>query len=73
MDLSSQMVEIVKTMNFACVKHKMQKRKDPEGTPYINHPIGEAWKSCGTCIKVSTLVFILMVVMRSKCCIRNST
>ena len=28
--------------NFAAVKHKDQKRKDPEGTPYINHPIGVA-------------------------------
>ena len=28
--------------NFAAVKHKGQKRKDPEGSPYINHPIGVA-------------------------------
>ena len=32
---------IVSTMNFAAIKHKDQKRKDPEGTPYINHPIGK--------------------------------
>ena len=32
--------EILKCANFAAVKHKDQRRKDPEKTPYINHPIG---------------------------------
>lgn len=32
---------IVKCMNFAAIKHKNQRRKDPDKTPYINHPIGE--------------------------------
>ncbi|RKP39657.1 hypothetical protein BJ085DRAFT_42928 [Dimargaris cristalligena] len=27
---------------FACEKHSDQRRKDPEQTPYINHPIGVA-------------------------------
>jgi len=35
-------VAIIKASNFAAIKHKSQKRKDPEGTPYINHPIGVA-------------------------------
>lgn len=30
-------------MNFAAVKHKDQRRKDQDGTPYINHPIGVAF------------------------------
>jgi len=34
---------IVSAANFAAVKHKEQRRKDPEGTPYINHPIGVAF------------------------------
>ena len=34
---------IVSAANFAAIKHKEQKRKDPEGTPYINHPIGVAF------------------------------
>ena len=33
---------IVNAANFAAIKHKDQKRKDPEGTPYINHPLGVA-------------------------------
>jgi len=35
-------IAIIKASNFAAIKHKSQKRKDPEGTPYINHPIGVA-------------------------------
>jgi len=29
-------------INFAAIKHKDQRRKDKENTPYINHPIGVA-------------------------------
>jgi hypothetical protein len=32
---------IIKCVNFAAVKHKDQRRKDPEKTPYINHVIGK--------------------------------
>ncbi|MBN3308916.1 guanosine-3',5'-bis(diphosphate) 3'-pyrophosphohydrolase MESH1 [Amia ocellicauda] len=33
---------LLETVNFAAEKHKNQRRKDPEATPYINHPIGVA-------------------------------
>lgn len=33
---------VIKATNFAAIKHKDQRRKDPEKTPYINHPIGVA-------------------------------
>ena len=33
---------VISAANFAAIKHKNQKRKDPEGTPYINHPLGVA-------------------------------
>ncbi|XP_023142813.1 guanosine-3',5'-bis(diphosphate) 3'-pyrophosphohydrolase MESH1 [Amphiprion ocellaris] len=33
---------LLDTVNFAAEKHRNQRRKDPEGTPYINHPIGVA-------------------------------
>ncbi|KAK9294803.1 hypothetical protein QLX08_010703 [Tetragonisca angustula] len=33
---------IIKCVNFAAIKHKDQRRKDEQGTPYINHPIGVA-------------------------------
>ena len=38
----SAVTSIVLAADFAAKKHKDQRRKDPEGTPYINHPIGVA-------------------------------
>ncbi|XP_077375292.1 guanosine-3',5'-bis(diphosphate) 3'-pyrophosphohydrolase MESH1 [Festucalex cinctus] len=35
-------VLLVETINFAAEKHRNQRRKDAEQTPYINHPIGVA-------------------------------
>ena len=34
--------DFIKTVDFAARKHRDQRRKDPESTPYINHPIGVA-------------------------------
>ena len=31
---------LVEAINFACIKHKDQRRKDASATPYINHPVG---------------------------------
>lgn len=39
-DVLGQLMEAV---NFAAIKHKDQRRKDPGKTPYINHPIGVAY------------------------------
>ncbi|XP_035210670.1 guanosine-3',5'-bis(diphosphate) 3'-pyrophosphohydrolase MESH1-like isoform X2 [Stegodyphus dumicola] len=36
------MCSVIKAANFAAIKHRKQKRKDIEETPYINHPIGVA-------------------------------
>lgn len=33
---------LLKAVHFAAEKHRYQKRKDAEGTPYINHPIAVA-------------------------------
>jgi guanosine-3',5'-bis(diphosphate) 3'-pyrophosphohydrolase len=41
---------ILKAVAFAAGKHRLQKRKDPEASPYINHPIGVAnllWHEAG--------------------------
>lgn len=41
---------LMEAVNFAAIKHKDQRRKDAEKTPYINHPIGVAfilWKEGG--------------------------
>ncbi len=40
--MSGSLSEVLKAANFAAQKHRFQKRKDKDGTPYINHPIGVA-------------------------------
>lgn len=41
-DVSREILDsVIKCVNFAAIKHKDQRRKDPEKTPYINHPIGK--------------------------------
>ncbi|XP_077420789.1 guanosine-3',5'-bis(diphosphate) 3'-pyrophosphohydrolase MESH1 [Vanacampus margaritifer] len=40
--MNSDTVLLLETINFAAEKHRNQRRKDTEQTPYINHPIGVA-------------------------------
>ncbi|KAJ7416762.1 Guanosine-3',5'-bis(diphosphate) 3'-pyrophosphohydrolase MESH1 [Willisornis vidua] len=40
--MGSDVARLLEAADFAARKHKEQRRKDPEGTPYINHPIGVA-------------------------------
>ncbi|XP_064013906.1 guanosine-3',5'-bis(diphosphate) 3'-pyrophosphohydrolase MESH1 [Pogoniulus pusillus] len=40
--MGSEAAALLEAADFAARKHKGQRRKDPEGTPYINHPIGVA-------------------------------
>ncbi|XP_018427243.1 PREDICTED: guanosine-3',5'-bis(diphosphate) 3'-pyrophosphohydrolase MESH1 [Nanorana parkeri] len=42
MTAMSEVALLLDTAHFAAEKHKMQRRKDVEETPYINHPIGVA-------------------------------
>lgn len=38
--MNTDAVLLLETVNFAAEKHRNQRRKDIEQTPYINHPIG---------------------------------
>ncbi|XP_069078756.1 guanosine-3',5'-bis(diphosphate) 3'-pyrophosphohydrolase MESH1 [Pleurodeles waltl] len=40
--MTSDVGALLEAVDFAARKHKRQRRKDPEKTPYINHPIGVA-------------------------------
>ncbi|XP_029398543.1 guanosine-3',5'-bis(diphosphate) 3'-pyrophosphohydrolase MESH1 isoform X4 [Mus pahari] len=40
--MGSEAAQLLEAADFAAHKHRQQRRKDPEGTPYINHPIGVA-------------------------------
>ncbi|WAR15405.1 MESH1-like protein [Mya arenaria] len=35
----SDIAEVIRCTDFAAIKHKNQRRKDQDRTPYINHPI----------------------------------
>lgn len=43
----SEAARLLDAVDFAARKHSAQRRKDPERTPYINHPIGEAGRKAG--------------------------
>ncbi|XP_068266024.1 guanosine-3',5'-bis(diphosphate) 3'-pyrophosphohydrolase MESH1 [Nyctibius grandis] len=40
--MGSEAAALLEAADFAAGKHKGQRRKDPEGTPFINHPIAVA-------------------------------
>ncbi|KAE8278867.1 Guanosine-3',5'-bis(diphosphate) 3'-pyrophosphohydrolase MESH1 [Larimichthys crocea] len=40
--MNSDAVLLLETVHFAAEKHRQQRRKDAEQTPYINHPVGVA-------------------------------
>lgn len=42
MTTESELKLLLKALNFAAYKHKDQRRKDVEASPYINHPISLA-------------------------------
>ena len=42
MSRSASSCDLLRTANFAAIKHRDQRRKDAVQTPYINHPIGVA-------------------------------
>lgn len=39
--MNAEAALLLETVNFAADKHRNQRRKDVDGTPYINHPIGK--------------------------------
>ncbi len=39
METSNQFTALLKALQFASIKHRDQRRKDVEASPYINHPI----------------------------------
>lgn len=48
--MNSDAVILLETVNFAAEKHRNQRRKDTEQTPYINHPIGRKY----VCVVLNT-------------------
>jgi len=42
MKSKNELGELIRAVHFAADKHRMQRRKDVEASPYINHPIAVA-------------------------------
>jgi guanosine-3',5'-bis(diphosphate) 3'-pyrophosphohydrolase len=42
MNSKNELGELIRAVHFAADKHRMQRRKDVEASPYINHPIAVA-------------------------------
>lgn len=42
MKSKNELGELIRAVHFAADKHRMQRRKDMEASPYINHPIAVA-------------------------------
>src|SRR5210317_992887 len=49
---------LLKALEFASIKHRTQRRKDPEASPYINHPIALAGVLCNEAHITDTEVII---------------
>lgn len=49
---NSDLADIIFTVDFAAQKHATQRRKDPEKTPYVNHPIGKK-----KCLQIVLLIY----------------
>ena len=43
---ANELVDLIECVNFAAIKHKYQRRKDSNKTPYINHAVGKLIKPC---------------------------
>lgn len=37
---SQSIISLINCADFAAIKHRNQRRKDKDETPYVNHPIG---------------------------------
>jgi guanosine-3',5'-bis(diphosphate) 3'-pyrophosphohydrolase len=46
MEAQGDLNQLLKALRFAADKHRNQRRKDVEATPYINHPIAVAYLLC---------------------------
>ena len=62
MERESELNLLIKAMSFAAHKHKDQRRKDKEASPYINHPIGlaEVLVNVGNVTAINTICAALL-------------
>jgi GTP diphosphokinase / guanosine-3',5'-bis(diphosphate) 3'-diphosphatase len=62
MTAQTDLALIIKAAHFAADKHRMQRRKDAEASPYINHPLALAHILCseGGVTDISAIIAALL-------------
>jgi GTP diphosphokinase / guanosine-3',5'-bis(diphosphate) 3'-diphosphatase len=62
MSAQTDLALIIKAAHFAADKHRMQRRKDAEASPYINHPLALAHILCseGGVTDISAIIAALL-------------
>ncbi|MEC4814660.1 MAG: HD domain-containing protein [Scytonema sp. PMC 1069.18] len=58
---SEQIALILKASNFAATKHRNQRRRDKEASPYINHPIAVSNLLCVSGITDPTVIVVALL------------
>jgi guanosine-3',5'-bis(diphosphate) 3'-pyrophosphohydrolase len=61
-DCGRRIRELLKALNFAAGKHRNQRRKDRDASPYINHPIAICDTLCGCCDSLEPEVLVAAVL-----------
>jgi guanosine-3',5'-bis(diphosphate) 3'-pyrophosphohydrolase len=61
-DCKRQVGELFKALKFAAEKHRNQRRKDREASPYINHPIDICNTLCGCGCDLDPKVLVAAVL-----------
>jgi hypothetical protein len=67
------LIDLIECVDFAAIKHRNQRRKDSDSTPYINHPIGKVkfpriYMLCVINMKISQKRWLyLRIVLNADC------
>jgi guanosine-3',5'-bis(diphosphate) 3'-pyrophosphohydrolase len=61
-DCKRQIKELFNALKFAAEKHRNQRRKDRDASPYINHPIDICHTLCGCCEALEPEVIVAAVL-----------
>jgi guanosine-3',5'-bis(diphosphate) 3'-pyrophosphohydrolase len=61
-ECKNELKRIFEALHFAAEKHKDQRRKGPDASPYINHPIAVAYYLCSASEVIDTDVIVAAIL-----------
>lgn len=64
--MDSDAALLLDTVHFAADKHRNQRRKDPDGTPYINHPIGTCFLMMPLKVAIKITITIMLIIINGR-------